>query len=794
MPPLFKNLRNPLLLLIIIASSRAYNSKQTECAFSPQWEGTWFQSGVRQPILISKNILSSKGRCLRNEGDKFLVVDEKSCYRCVVIHEKHTNVLQYKETFCHTRNSLASLCSYITGDALLYSMFREESIAVSCPFRGPMTFTYNRGHGTCSSPISNVDTCTDDSRLLFRYQACPDVPASESAIEELECIALWKEGSSRYLVGRLHHGHASSNEERYRCFVYERVSPSISGLGRTILGMDTIDQEITFPAIGPILENAPDVYRVAQSGDATCNGLFSPMEGSRTMTLTKASTPGRCPFPEWLTGFSNSGLTWHTLDMSRSYTFHSRNATLHISRINSSNSSFDASSFGSPDIVDNEEEQDIKIVCNSIRQSNPSQTITMLVAHFTVGCQSGFICMTFYKRDSHIMEVQTGNSALTREEACGHSNYQSHNIPYLTLVASSSIPQQCPYLGKFTVTGINRNQRNTRENSKSFQKSLIIQIQPTERVRHSEDHKYENFEIETKRRSINNKYSIRERIGRKVRSNHSNRYHSNIKGTRTRRKSIVEVTNKSPYRIARSPKINNWRMDLDTILNLHKSWSSKSKYNALQKFEALNEYFEDFGNESKQLRKLSDSEVIAFSNNNFSRVKRNFEIRDNDKSNNNFGKREKRENDKLPCNSEITTLTIGCSTADRMEFQSECIDDTASITAYSCHGRWFDNEGTQFVIATPLIPKTDWTNDKTESQTFGSSPRLCFMYRENGGVVSLTASPVACQRGVSSSSPVLAFNVTSIGRCTDDNSSINQRASSLIMITAVVILYLDSLR
>lgn len=42
--------------------------------------------------------------------------------------------------------------------------------------------------------------------------------------------------------------------------------------------------------------------------------------------------------------------------------------------------------------------------------------------------------MTFYKRDSHIMEVQTGNSALTTEEACGHSNYQSHNIPYLTLV------------------------------------------------------------------------------------------------------------------------------------------------------------------------------------------------------------------------------------------------------------------------------------------------------------------------------------------------------------------------
>ncbi|KAL2718111.1 ralA-binding protein 1 [Vespula squamosa] len=91
----------------------------------------------------------------------------------------HTNC--DTQTYCHTRNSLSSLCSYITGDALLYSMFREEALPVPCPFRGPMTFSYNRGHGTCSIPQSNVDTCTDDSRLLFRYQACPDVSASESA-------------------------------------------------------------------------------------------------------------------------------------------------------------------------------------------------------------------------------------------------------------------------------------------------------------------------------------------------------------------------------------------------------------------------------------------------------------------------------------------------------------------------------------------------------------------------------------------------------------------------------------
>lgn len=46
------------------------------CYFPERWEGTWFQSGVRQPIIIEGPRLSSKGRCLGSEGDKFLVVDE----------------------------------------------------------------------------------------------------------------------------------------------------------------------------------------------------------------------------------------------------------------------------------------------------------------------------------------------------------------------------------------------------------------------------------------------------------------------------------------------------------------------------------------------------------------------------------------------------------------------------------------------------------------------------------------------------------------------------------------------
>jgi hypothetical protein len=63
---------------------------------------------------------------------------------------------------------------------LLYSMFRVEATPVECPFKGPLSFTYNRGHGECRSPISSIDSCTEESRLLLRYQACPDVHGTES--------------------------------------------------------------------------------------------------------------------------------------------------------------------------------------------------------------------------------------------------------------------------------------------------------------------------------------------------------------------------------------------------------------------------------------------------------------------------------------------------------------------------------------------------------------------------------------------------------------------------------------
>lgn len=115
------------------------------------------------------------------------------CQKIIFIHLlaflKYNDINNYNNAFslhfgiayCNEKGTLKTICPLITGDALLYSMFRETGNPMPCPFKPPYTFTYNRGHGECKNPVSTVEACTQDSRLLIRYQACPDVEGSESA-------------------------------------------------------------------------------------------------------------------------------------------------------------------------------------------------------------------------------------------------------------------------------------------------------------------------------------------------------------------------------------------------------------------------------------------------------------------------------------------------------------------------------------------------------------------------------------------------------------------------------------
>uniref|UniRef100_T1JKC5 Uncharacterized protein n=1 Tax=Strigamia maritima TaxID=126957 RepID=T1JKC5_STRMM len=387
--------------------------------FPSNWIGSWFQSGT-QVVHITSNDISTKGECVQFFGENKYAIRESNgkCYRCMAIHSKHYNVLQYKETTDCDKTS-ADVCSQISGDAPLYSLFRVDAAPVPCPFKGPYTFAYNRGYLECSSPVSNMDTCMEDSRVLFRFQACPDVAGTESTVEELVCIANWKESAYWYLIGKLKHKMANTEEEQYRCFVYEKNK-----------------------------EHDHAGFQLAQSGDATCNGLLTPFEGLRTMRLNKTvHPPMRCQFPSWITHTHH----WHTLDGRKYYTFSQRNNSLKVTNSTS------------------KDDLELKALCTE--ELTRKDRLSTIVAHVTSGCENGYVCMEFHKRSNHVIEVQSGNFTRLKSEACHTPYFNRSSAEFVTLITGNPTANECPYLGKYNLLSAKwqmRHDRNEREVCQEF--------------------------------------------------------------------------------------------------------------------------------------------------------------------------------------------------------------------------------------------------------------------------------------------------------------------------------------
>ncbi|VVC27833.1 Hypothetical protein CINCED_3A022922 [Cinara cedri] len=396
-------------LLITVVVHRIYG----QCEFPVSWSGRWFQSGVNHYININSTSITTKGVCVKNISDKFLIEDrdENNCRRCLVITEKHQNVIQYKENpICESR-SLEELCGEITSDAPLFSMFRVDAMPITCPFDGlqaPFQFSYSRGGYTeCKYPVSKADSCTSDSRLKLKFQACPDVLNTESTVEELVCMASWKDGSTKYMIGKLELSPTSSDEDKYRCFV----------VGKSNGGQ----------------------FEMAQSGDATCNGMSSPTDGSRTMKFTRVEShhhhgPGSgCRYPPWLTEHH----TWHSLNHGHVYHFSPRNGTLRKS------------------IPGAGPDHDIRAAC--FKEINVTDTRATIVTHYTIGCQSGYTCMRFYRRDSQVVEIQEGeNPVENSDEACRPDNFHSQLLTYSTLVPPLPKGVECPFHGRYEISsGLN---------------------------------------------------------------------------------------------------------------------------------------------------------------------------------------------------------------------------------------------------------------------------------------------------------------------------------------------------
>lgn len=189
-------------LQLAFATGLALRSAQQSaaCQLPPTWAGRWYQAN-KEPIRVTNTEISDKGICRDKKGDKYLFEYSKqahqTCLICLVINERHLNVLQYKESSCqpvpaqylnrttitnsqliidNDHSLLDSICSDITGDAPLESLFRLDTPSIECPINGKYHFTYDQ----CGEPKSSLDSCIDKKQLHFKYSACPDMAGSES--------------------------------------------------------------------------------------------------------------------------------------------------------------------------------------------------------------------------------------------------------------------------------------------------------------------------------------------------------------------------------------------------------------------------------------------------------------------------------------------------------------------------------------------------------------------------------------------------------------------------------------
>lgn len=142
-----------------------------------------------------------------------------------------------------------------------------------------------------------------------------------------------------------------------------------------------------------------------------------------------------------------------------------------------------------------------------------------------------------------------------------------------------------------------------------------------------------------------------------------------------------EINSKDKENRSRRYPIEDFRPnDADTIGRfwvVEDAWSSSS-------LQVQDDYFGDYLEVENPPRKRSASDNPTdkgyMTYKDLLRMKRELEERERDESV--PERREKRNEDDSRCSSEVTTLTVGCSTADRMEFQSDCVDDDAITGNY----------------------------------------------------------------------------------------------------------------
>eukprot|EP00095_Tigriopus_kingsejongensis_P009313 maker-scaffold320_size207635-snap-gene-1.16 protein:Tk09313 transcript:maker-scaffold320_size207635-snap-gene-1.16-mRNA-1 annotation:"PREDICTED: uncharacterized protein LOC100870258" len=92
-----------LMLAALVYLMGPLGHAHPDCRLPQTWSGRWFHLGFSSPLKITEREIENKGACFQQNVIKNMYLMQESptvgrtCFRCMMIFEKHFNVLQYKE-------------------------------------------------------------------------------------------------------------------------------------------------------------------------------------------------------------------------------------------------------------------------------------------------------------------------------------------------------------------------------------------------------------------------------------------------------------------------------------------------------------------------------------------------------------------------------------------------------------------------------------------------------------------------------------------------------------------------
>ncbi|KAK2191906.1 hypothetical protein NP493_43g07000 [Ridgeia piscesae] len=333
----------------------------------------------------------------------FFCCREVGCYTCILMKQRHRNILQFKESYCVGKDNFYKICSQIGLQTLLHVLIREPGRPTTCPFRDAFHFSYNNNTGGfCRDPTSYVKPCASDAKFRFHFKHCPHAAYTHNTEVDLECLATWKDlPDQQFMVARLRSrsGGIMPKEARYRCFMYR--------------------------SLGTL------VY-VAMSGDASCRGLRSPRDGPLVMEFTKDSfgwPHPSCTFPTWI-----SDTTWRDLSGKHLYQVDASAGLMRMSY--------------RQHLTSEPEAQRAYRCAKGTKRRRASSEFTML-SFSSHGCASKYQCLKFTRRKDGVIQLEEGRVVDPSTQRCHNSDFQ--NTTGVLLIPEGLTKRACMLPGRYAI-------------------------------------------------------------------------------------------------------------------------------------------------------------------------------------------------------------------------------------------------------------------------------------------------------------------------------------------------------